>query len=324
MHARLREVWSGRRVALCGANQALARWTRALLGALDADVYAPESGLGGWSSGTLREALSRQKAEVWICAGLPQAHTLAMAREALSLLGDSLATARAYGVRCVLLMAGDGAYRDRDAPWGCREDDPLGGRDADGFAQSCLRLLAEGFREGHWGKPLPVVIAHYGDSALTCGGMPQTSPAQAWLGALLRGEAPVLPEQTMPFQHPLEVIAGALLATGRALSLPLHGGDTWNFGAPAQCWLSPRLALETLTRAAGCPLPDAQPAQLSETSTPRQTRLDSEKARLRLGWRTVYDGEDALRLLTAWHASGQDSAFSTQAEAYLMEIGKLP
>ena len=319
MQLQLREVWAGRRVALCGADQGLARWARALLGALHADVYAPESGLGGWSGGALREMLSRQKAEVWMCTGLPQAHTLVMAREMLALLSDSLATARAYGVRCVLLMLDDGAYRGGDAPWGCRESDPLGGRNGDGFSQSCMRLLAEGFRGGHWGEPLTVVIAHYGGSALAFGGA-----AQAWLETMARGETPPLPEQTMPFQHPLEVIGGGLLAAGRALSLPLHRGDTWNFGALPQSWLSPRLALRALAEGAG--LPVREEFSCRPASTPPPLRLDSEKARCHLGWRAVYDAEDALRLLAAWHAHAQahgpDAAYAAQTDAYLLELGR--
>ena len=313
MREQLRETWAGRRIALCGTDTGLARWTQALLGALGADVCAPESGLGGWSGGALRDALTRHQAQVWICAGLPRAHTLLMAREALALLSDSFAMARACGVRCMLLMLDDSAYRDADAPWGCREGDPLGGRSADGFSQSCMRLLAEGFRAGHWGGPLPMVIAHYGARALTCAG-----PAQAWLEALVRGEPPSLPEETMPFQHPLEVAGGALLAAGRALLLPLHGGDTWNFGAPAQGWLSPRLALRTLAQASGLPCGETYPRS---PVTPRSTRLDSEKARRHLGWRTVYDAEDALRLLAA-QTRDPDGAYATQTGAYLQELGR--
>ncbi|MCL2810813.1 MAG: hypothetical protein FWD25_02875 [Clostridia bacterium] len=319
MQAQLREAWAGRRVALCGVDKGLVRWTRVLLDGLNADVYAPESGLSGWSGGALKEMFSRQKGEVWICTGLPRAHTLVMAREVLALLSDSLATARAYGLRCVLLMLDDGAYRGGDAPWGCRENDPLGGRGVDGFSQSCMRLLAEGFRAGHWGEPLSVVIAHYGGSALTFGG-----PAQVWLDALARGETPLLPEQTMPFQHPLEVIGGGLLAASRALALPLHRGDTWNFGAPPQSWLSPRLALQALAEAAGLPSREVPSHGSGLTLLP--LRLDSEKARRHLGWRAVYDAEDALRLLAAWHTHAQahdpDAAYAMQTDAYLLELGR--
>jgi len=248
-----------------------------------------------------------------MCAGLPKAHTLAMARELHALLADSLATARGFGVRCALLMLGDGAYRDGDAPWACREHDPLGGRDADGFNQSCLRLLAEGFRAGYWGDAFPTAIAHYSEAALS------HTTAQAWLGALIRGEAPALPGQAMPFQHPLEVVCGALLAASRALSLPLHSGDTWNLGAPAQGWLSARAALQILAKAAGLTSPAETPPQ---ATAPRIPRLDSEKARRHLGWRTVYDAEDALRLLAAWHAHGADAAYTLQAENYLQDISK--
>jgi len=314
MQQQLRETWAGQRVALCGADTELARWTEALLGALGAGVCAPASGLGGWSGGWLRDTLTRHEAQVWVCTGLPRAHTLLIAREALALLSDSLATARACGIRCVLLMLDDSAYRDADAPWGCREGDALGGRNADGFSQSCMRLLAEGFRAGHWGDPLPVVIAHYGASALTCG-----SPAQAWLEALTHGKTSPLPEQTMPFQHPLEVIGGALLATGRALNLPLHSGDTWNFSAPAQGWICPRLALQTLAQEAGLPVGETHPR--NPAATPRPTRLDSEKARRHLGWRTIYDAEDALRLL-AVQLRDPGEAYAAQTAGYLHELGR--
>ncbi len=375
MHTRLQELWIGRRAVISGANEGLAQWTRTLLEALGAQaeiLEAPEGSNGlsapsqadawggwagevapAWSIGALREALKRCRAEVWICADPPPAHTPAELREALALLSDSLTAARDAGCRCALLMLGDGAYRNLDTPWSCHETDPLGGQDAAGCAESCLRLLAEGFRQGFWGEALPTVVAHHG--ALCCGGMASNlppnlslgNPAQTWLTMLARGRTLFMehPDQLQPFQHALEPVAGALLAAGRALTLPLHCGDTWNFGASAQNWCSPRTACRTLaetlrvqplieearTQPSGQEPQDPTAAPLSRAKAQRRTpqpplhppRLESEKARQQLGWRTVYDAEDTLRMLAAWQADaqarGERAASAAQAEAFLRE-----
>ncbi len=338
MMLHLREMWEGQRAVLCGGSAALREWMRALLEALGAQVecLAEESG-GAWRVEALREALVRGQVRAWICLEPPASESPQALQSALQLLSASLTTAMSWGVGGALLLLGDGAYRNADAPWACREGDPLGGRDAIGCAEACLRLLAEGYRHGFFTDPLPVVVAHHG--ALLYGGMPADAPdlpteapVGLWLDALERGEmpAPAFPDASAPFQHALEPLAGALLALGRTITHATHPGDTWNFGAPPQNWRSHRLACRTLAEAYGKAFPGESARPQARHAFPVQTeapRLDSEKARLRLGWRTVYDGEESLRLMAAWHTlaakEGEAAARATQLRRYFEDLAMI-
>lgn len=326
MIAMLKETWAGRGVLLTGGHAPLGRWMRVLLETLGASVYIPDEDQvipPGWAVPSLRHAMMRYKPDAWICASLPSAKTLAATCQAIHLLSDSLTAAQDCGIGGVLLLMSDCAYRNDSAPWACREQDPLGGKDAEGYAQSCLRLLAEGYRCGFWQEPLPVVIAHHG--ALLYGGMLEDTPAGAWMRALIDGNKPLLsyPDVSLPFQHALDPLAGMLLAIGRVLRLPLHQGDTWNFGAPASNWCTARTACKVLAEGFGV---QSAPDVESVGRAVHPPRLESEKACKLLGWRPLYDAERSLQLLGAWQAladtHGSDAACTAQVHDYLAEAAR--
>lgn len=327
MIAVLQETWAGRRVLLTGGHEPLGRWMRTLLETLGATVYIPEEDRAdttGWALAPLRHAMMRYKPDAWICTSFPATTALDATCEAMRVLSNRLAAAHDFGIRGVLLLMRDCVYRNDSAPWACREQDPLGGKDAEGYALSCLRLLAEGYRRGFWQEPLPVVIAHHG--ALLYGGMQEDVPAGTWIRALSAGNKPLLsyPDVMLPFQHALDPLAGMLLALGRVLRLPLHKGDTWNFGAPAQNWCTARTACKVLADGFGA---QSAPDVESAGTATHPPRLESEKACKQLGWRTLYDAEQSLQLLAAWQAladaQGGDAACAAQVNDYLAEAGRL-
>ncbi len=318
----LAHTYEGRHVALVNAPGGLAEWIAALLGTLGAEVRTLDAPEGLPSPDALLAFL--RKGDAVIFPALPTADTSEAMCALLYRLSACLSVARAAQADAVLLCMDDAAYRDAHAPWGCREDDPLGGRDAAGLTAACARLQAEGFRLGYCGEALPVVVAHYG--ALLYGGMPGHTDVACWLTALLCGASPTSrnPGTARAYQHAIEPLIGALSALGRALSLPSHHGDTWNFGAPPECWLTERRALSVLAQhcdgeLGAMPLDSAPPI--------RTPRLDSTRARQQLGWRTVYDAEESLALLADWQAlaqqHGDTDARRMQIAAYWERLERL-
>ncbi|MDR3051406.1 MAG: hypothetical protein LBU67_06760 [Oscillospiraceae bacterium] len=291
MRKLLEDVWQGKRVCLVEDAQGLSPWLDALLTALGAQARRLDAPDGLPAPALLEAAIEEAEAHALILPGLPGADTPEALCALLYRLSACLAAARGRGLRAVLLCLDDSAYRGGGTPWAYAEDAPLGGIGPAGCAAACARLMAEGYRAGFYGPSLPVVVAHRGP--LVWDG--ETPPAPR------RAGAPV------PVQHALEPLAGALLALGRALAYPAHPGDTWNFGAPPENWMTPRQSV---------PL-----------SGPAYVQLESARARTQLGWRTVYDGQATLALLCAWdalcRAGGPAAARQAQARTYLARLNRI-
>ncbi len=329
MIAQLRQTYTNRCILLTGEKTALGQWLSALLTGLGAQVHTladdtpPEI---GWSLPALWHGLKMRRVDQWICAAPPRPRTPQALRDALTLLAESLLAAQSWRPGSVLLLLDDSAYRNSEAPWACAEEAPLGGASPEGCAQACLRLFVEGFRTGSWGQPIPVAIAHHGPllgSAIPADPPDDAdAPGDAWLTALNRGQVPMLahPDAQMPFQFAPEALAGALLLGDRMLRLPLYPGETMNVGASSGNWCSRRTACRVLAEGTGI---QAAPDVRAPGLPPAPVRLDSEKARQRLGWRTLYDAEESLRRYADWFArcgsEGTESACQAEIRSYLSE-----
>jgi CDP-glucose 4,6-dehydratase len=116
------------------------------------------------------------------------------------------------------------------------------------------------------------------------------------------------PSAVRPWQHVLNPLAGyLLLAEGLVADPRVHAGG-WNFGPVAGDELTVRQVVERLAGMWDGPLEiRAQPGE-----HPPETgvlRIDSTRARERLGWRPRWDLAAGLEAIVAWaqaHRRGED------------------
>jgi CDP-glucose 4,6-dehydratase len=107
------------------------------------------------------------------------------------------------------------------------------------------------------------------------------------------------PEAIRPWQHVLEPLAGYLRLAECLVTEGSAYAEAWNFGPADEGARSVRRIVEQLTAASGSTWEQEQEPQPHEA---HYLKLDSSKARARLGWKPRWSLETSLAKTMEWHA----------------------
>ena len=208
--------------------------------------------------------------------------------------------------RAVVSVTTDKVYLDQGSEWGYREDDRLGGSDPYSTSKVCQELVTGAFRDSLLAdRGIAVATARAGN---VIGGGDRTAGRLVpdLIRACLDG-APLevrAPEAIRPWQHVLNPLSGYLLLAQKLWEDPTCA-TAWNFGPDQEeprrvGWLVERLRARwpgEVDVVAG----EQQP--LLEAAVPR---VDSTRARTRLGWRPPWDLPAAIDATVDWHLAHRD------------------
>jgi CDP-glucose 4,6-dehydratase len=201
----------------------------------------------------------------------------------------------------VVVVTSDKCYRHDGRGTAFREDDALGGEDPYSASKAAQEHVAAAFRA--LGLPLATVRA---GNAIGGGDWAPDRLVADCMRAALAGEPIALraPDSVRPWQHVLCPLDGYLTVAER-----LCGGEpgaAWNFGPDEErpvAWLVERLR----ERWPGDFTVRAAPPDAAQGEAPL-LRLDSSRARERLGWSPRWDLEAALDATVDWYAAYRDGA----------------
>jgi CDP-glucose 4,6-dehydratase len=239
-----------------------------------------------------------------------------------------LEAVRRSGRPCVVVVVTtDKCYENNGSEYAYRETDALGGSDPYSASKACAELVASSYARSFFERArVRVATARAGN--VIGGGDFATDRLIPDLVRAIRAKEPLSlrnPDAVRPWQHVLEPLAGYLWLAAR---LAGDDGDAfvgpWNFGPPSSGF---RTVLEIATRATevleGHPIAIGAPDPLRK-EMPFLT-LATDKARRRLGWRSVWDGDRGVDETMAWYrdvllrgGSGRDSTLA-QIRAYTSE-----
>jgi CDP-glucose 4,6-dehydratase len=214
---------------------------------------------------------------------------------------------RADDVRVVINVTSDKCYDHRDGDPPHREEDPKGGRDPYSSSKACAELVTSAYRgslleNGASERMRPAVASVRAGNVIGGGDWAEDRLVPDVMRAALERRPVAIrsPGAVRPWQHVLNPLAGYLLLTERLWDDGAYAAG-WNFGpddedAKPVAWIVERLTdlwPEGITwERAGS---DADRAEM------RDLRLDSSKARQRLGWVPRWNLEQALRSTVAWY-----------------------
>ncbi len=220
------------------------------------------------------------------------------------------AVRRVDAVRVVVNVTSDKCYENREWEWGYREGEPLGGHDPYASSKACSELVTSAYRRSFFADPDGPRIATARAGNVIGGGdwgedrLVADLTRAAAAGAELRVRNP---NSIRPWQHVLNPLSGYLLLAESLWDEPAHAG-AWNFGPPEDEACPVREIVERLAA--------LWPGKLRWTTDPgphpheaRYLKLDSARARRRLGWRPCVGLGDALESVAGWHgalAAGAD------------------
>jgi CDP-glucose 4,6-dehydratase len=213
------------------------------------------------------------------------------------------------GVRAVVVVTTDKCYENREWEWGYREIEPMGGHDPYSSSKGCAELVTSAFCSSFFSGPGgPRVASARAGNVIGGGDWGADRLVPDIMRAALAGDAVRVrnPNSIRPWQHVLNPLSGYLLLA-QALCESAEHATGWNFGpsdedARPVGWMVKRMA-------------ELWPGELGwvldEGPHPHEAsylKLDSSRARGRLGWRPPVALEEALQSIVDWYRALREQA----------------
>jgi len=206
------------------------------------------------------------------------------------------------GVRAVVNITTDKCYENREWVWGYRENEPMGGHDPYSSSKACVEILTGAWRRSYLENDHVAVATGRAGNVIGGGDWATDRLIPDFLHALDRGEPLRVrsPEAIRPWQHVLEPLSGYLRLAECLVTEGCAYAEAWNFGPADEDARSVRWIVERLVAASpGATWECEQEPQPHEA---HYLKLDSSKARARLGWKPEWGLETALDKTLEWHA----------------------
>ncbi|HZL48556.1 MAG TPA: CDP-glucose 4,6-dehydratase [Solirubrobacteraceae bacterium] len=209
------------------------------------------------------------------------------------------------GVRAVVNVTSDKCYENREWEWGYREDEPMGGFDPYSSSKGCSELVTDAFRRSFFAAAGgPRLASARAGNVIGGGDWGEDRLVPDIMRAALAGEEVRVrnPNSIRPWQHVLNplsgylVLAQALCGAGDAVEV----ASGWNFGptdedARPVGWIVGRIAARWPEELRWVQDDGPHPHEA------RYLKLDSSKARARLGWRPGFDLGETLESIVDWY-----------------------
>lgn len=214
------------------------------------------------------------------------------------------AARRVPSIRAIVVVTSDKCYANHGAGEPCREDDPLGGRDAYSSSKACAELVTSAFRSSFLRDQGVAVASARAGNVIGGGDWAEDRLLPDLMLAASMGETALIrnPGAVRPWQYVLEPLRGYLML-GRAL---VERGESfaeaWNFGPREKeivtvAELANRLRLNWDRVVVDCAPDPAGPHEAAFLS------LDCSKARDRLGWEPALSLEEGIDMTVTWYRS---------------------
>lgn len=211
----------------------------------------------------------------------------------------------AGGVEAIVVVTSDKCYAPaEDSELGHRETDPLGGHDPYSASKAAAEIVAAAYRSSYG---LPLATARAGN-VIGGGDWGEDRLLPDVMRAALDGGAVELrsPDAVRPWQHVLNPLAGYLLLA-QSLTTDPAAADAWNFGPAVEDALPVRALVERIAVLWGREIEvRTQPGEHPHETA--SLRLDSSRARLRLGWQPAWDLDEGLQAIVEWYRAYERKA----------------
>jgi len=224
------------------------------------------------------------------------------------------AVRRVRDVRACVNVTSDKCYENREWVWGYRENEPMGGYDPYSSSKGCAELVTAAYRTSFFNSPAATdsmsLASVRAGNVVGGGDWAEDRLIPDMVRAFMGGKPAVIrnPDAIRPWQHVLEPLSGYLVLAQRLWSEGSSYAEAWNFGSDEHDAKPVRWVANKLAAMWG----DGAGWKVDEKRQPHEAhylKLDSSKAKERLGWRRILKLEQALRLTVEWyqaHAQGGD------------------
>jgi CDP-glucose 4,6-dehydratase len=237
------------------------------------------------------------------------------------------AVRRADCAKVVINVTTDKVYENREWEWGYREDEPKGGHDPYSNSKACSELVTSAYRDSFFGEAdkAPALASARAGNVIGGGDWGEDRLVPDIMRAALERRTLRVrnPDAIRPWQHVLNPLSGYMrLAEALWESKDYAGG--WNFGPDERDVKPVRWIVERVSELWGDPVRWESDGD-SHPHEAHYLRLDSAKARTRLGWEPIWDLDRALASIVDWcksYQAGEDvrELVNTQIDAFTAEL----
>jgi len=208
-------------------------------------------------------------------------------------------------VESVINVTSDKCYKNREWPWGYRENDELGGRDPYSASKACAELVFESFARSYFDeRPTLGAVSVRAGNVIGGGDFAVDRIVPDCIRAFADGKPVQLrsPLSTRPWQHVLEPLLGYLEVGASSAKTPSNYNGAWNFG-PSESSIKTvqDVANELSNSWSGSNVHSAVDHKAPYEA--KVLHLSIEKAVSRLNWRPRWAFEETMKQTASWYKS---------------------
>lgn len=227
-------------------------------------------------------------------------------------------------VKVVVNVTTDKCYENREWVWPYRENEAMGGYDPYSSSKGCSELVTAAYRRSFL-EPAGIQLASARAGNVIGGGdWAADRLIPDFLRAVNASQTLTIrsPNAIRPWQHVLEPLSGYLALAERLYSEGKNFAEAWNFGPEETDARPVQWIVEYL-----CSRLSGSTWQRDNTPQPHEAnylKLDSSKAKVKLGWHPRWNLQSALDYTLAWHEAwkrGADVAATSLAQIREYETG---
>jgi CDP-glucose 4,6-dehydratase len=234
----------------------------------------------------------------------------------------------APSVRAVVNVTSDKCYENREWEWSYRECEAMGGHDPYSSSKGCAELITDAFRRSFYlPEGGPRLASARAGNVIGGGDWGEDRLLPDLMRGALEGRAVHVrnPDSVRPWQHVLNPLSG-YLTLAQSLWDSAEAAGAWNFG-PAEedarpvSWIVERISSQWPHELPWVIEPALHHPAPHEA---RYLKLDSSRARTRLGWRPRWRLEEGLDAVLDWYralSAGGDMQAVTLAQIDAFERG---
>lgn len=233
-----------------------------------------------------------------------------------------LEAARQVGsATAIVNITTDKCYENKEWLWPYRESDRLGGHDPYSASKACAEIATATYRNSFLADAKIHLASVRAGNVIGGGDWATDRLIPDFLRSLDAGKMLTIrsPNAIRPWQHVLEPISGYLLLAEKLYTEGGEFAEAWNFGpndddAKPVSWIVNQLCDRT-------PGAKWQTENVHQPHEAGLLKLDSSKAKAKLGWAPRWNLEAALKTTMGWHQAWRNkenmaAVTSAQIEEY--------
>lgn len=205
--------------------------------------------------------------------------------------------------KAIVIVTSDKCYENQEWSWGYRENEAVGGVDPYSASKGCTELVAASFRRSYFNDKHSAGIASARAGNVIGGGDYAADRLMTdVMEAILQGKPARIRNRNAirPWQHVLEPLHGYLLLAEALAQKGQRYAEAWNFGPVDEdvkpvSWICDELVKRWGTSASWTDDGGEHPHEAT------YLKLDSSKARARLGWKSKLRLTEALDRIVDWN-----------------------